>query len=82
MKRSPAETGTSMPAPERVTVCDEPAASSVKTSEAVRTPVAEGVNVAEAVQCVPAAREEPQVVERLKSLTLDPDNRMLPMLTG
>jgi hypothetical protein len=38
MKRKPAEAGISTPVPESVTVCEEPAASSVKVSEAARWP--------------------------------------------
>jgi hypothetical protein len=82
MKRKPADTGVSMPVPESVTVCDGLAASSVKTSEALRAPAAPGVNVAEAVQRAPATREAPQVVVKPKSLALAPESRMLPMLTG
>ena len=51
-------------------------------SEAPREPTAPGVNVAEAAQAAPAAREDPQVVVKPKSVTLAPESRMLPMLTG
>ena len=48
--------------PESDTDCGLPLALSVMVSEAVRAPVAEGVNDIAMVQLPPAATEEPQVL--------------------
>ena len=51
-----------MPVPERLTVCGLPLALSVMLTEAVRLPLAEGLNVTLIVQWAPAATELPHVV--------------------
>ena len=48
--------------PERVTVWGLPLALSVMLTEAVRLPLAEGLNVTLIVQLLPAATELPQVL--------------------
>ncbi len=50
------------PVPVRLMVCGLPAALSVMLTEAVRVPVAVGVNVTEIVQLALAASEAPQVL--------------------
>jgi hypothetical protein len=49
------------PAPVRVTNCGEPVALSAMLSDAVRVPVAAGLNSTEIVQLAPGARVAPQV---------------------
>ena len=51
-----------VPLPERLTLCGLPLALSVMLSEAVRLPLAEGVNVTLIVQLAPAASELPHVL--------------------
>ncbi len=51
------------PVPLKGTLCGEPAAESVTSSAALRVPAAVGVNVTEAVQCAPAAKDVPQVLD-------------------
>jgi len=50
------------PVPERLTVCGLPLALSVMLTEAVRLPLAAGVNVTLIVQLAPAGTELPQVL--------------------
>lgn len=50
-----------VPVPERATVCGEPEALSATESDAVRVPVAAGLNSMETVQLALAARDAPQV---------------------
>jgi hypothetical protein len=63
--------------PESATVCGLPLALSVMLSEAVRLPLAEGVNRAAIVQLPPAATEAPQVLFSVKSPASAPVNAML-----
>ena len=51
-----------VPVPERLTVCGLPLALSVMLTEAVRLPLAEGVNVTRIVQLALAATELPHVL--------------------
>ena len=51
-----------VPVPERVTVWGLPLALSVMLTEAVRLPLAEGLNVTLIVQLLPAATELPHVL--------------------
>ena len=51
------------PVPLSGTLCGEPAVESVTSSAAVRVPAAVGVNVTEVVQCAPAAKDVPQVLD-------------------
>ena len=51
-----------VPVPERLTVCELPLALSVMLTDAVRLPLAEGVNVTLIVQWAPAATELPHVL--------------------
>jgi len=51
-----------VPVPERLTVCGLPLALSVILTEAVRLPLAAGVNVTLIVQLLPPATELPQVL--------------------
>ena len=51
-----------MPVPERITVCGLPLALSEMLSEAVRLPLAAGVNVTLMVHLALAASELPQVL--------------------
>ena len=69
-----------VPLPERLTVCGLPLALSVMLSEAVRLPLAEGVNVTLIVQLVPAATLAPQLLVCAKSLALVPASARLVML--
>ena len=55
-------TRAAVPVPERLTVCGLPLALSVMLTEAVRLPLAEGVNVTLIVQLAPAATELPHVL--------------------
>ena len=55
-------TRAAVPVPERLTVCGLPLALSVMLSEAVRLPLAEGVNLTLIVQLAPAASELLHVV--------------------
>jgi len=52
----------SVPVPDRLIVCGLPLALSVMRTEAVRLPLAEGLNVTLMVQLAPAATELPQVL--------------------
>ena len=69
-----------VPVPERVTVWGLPLALSVMLTEAVRLPLAEGLNVTLIVQLLPAATELPQVLVCAKSLALVPVRARLVML--
>jgi len=69
-----------VPVPERLTVCGLPLALSVMLTEAVRLPLAEGLNVTLIVQLLPAATELPQVLVWAKSLALVPVSARLVML--
>jgi hypothetical protein len=51
-------------------------------SEAVRLPLADGVNVTLTEQLTPAASELPHVLDSVKSLELAPVSAMLEMLKG
>ena len=51
-----------VPVPERLTVCGLPLALSVMLTEAVKLPLAAGVNVTLMVQLLPAATELPHVL--------------------
>ena len=51
-----------VPVPERLTVCGLPLALSAMLTEAVRLPLAAGVNVTLIVQLAPPATELPQVL--------------------
>jgi hypothetical protein len=55
-------TAGAVPVPERLTVCGLPAALSEMLTDAVRVPVAVGLNVTLIVQLPPAATELPQVL--------------------
>ena len=68
-----------VPVPERLTVCGLPLALSVMLSEAVRLPLAEGVNFTLIVQLAPAATELPHVLVCAKSLALVPVSARLVM---
>jgi len=70
-----------VPVPERLTVCGLPLALSVMLSEAVRLPLAEGVNFTLIVQLAPAATELPHVLVCAKLLALAPVSAMLVMLS-
>ena len=65
--------------PERLTVCGLPLALSVMLTEAVRLPLAEGVNVTLIVQLAPAGTELPHMLDRAKSLALVPVSARLVM---
>jgi hypothetical protein len=69
------------PVPDRAAVCGLPVPLSVTVTEAVRVPMAVGLNVALMVQLAPATRLEPQVVVREKSPLLVPVIAMLLILT-
>jgi hypothetical protein len=69
-----------VPAPESAAACGLPLALSATVSEAVRLPVAAGVNNIAMVQVPPAATDAPQVLIWLKSLALAPVKAMLVML--
>jgi hypothetical protein len=69
-----------VPVPERLTVCGLPLALSVMLTEAVRLPLADGVNVTLIGQLPPAAAELPQVLVSEKSLAFVPVTVMLVML--
>ena len=51
-----------VPVPERLTICGLPLALSVMLTEAVRLPLAAGLNVTLIVQLAPAATELPHVL--------------------
>ena len=63
-----------------VPVCGLPEALSVMESEAVREPIALGLNVMLKVQLSPTARVAPQVVVRVKSAALVPVTLVLLMV--
>ena len=69
-----------MPVPERLTVCGLPLALSVMLTEAVRLPLAAGLNVTLIVQLLPAATELPHVLVWAKSLALLPVRARLVIL--
>ena len=69
-----------VPVPERLTVCGLPLALSVMLSEAVRLPLAEGVNLTLIVQLAPAATLDPQFLLCAKSLGFVPVSARLEML--
>jgi hypothetical protein len=62
----------SVPVPERLTVCGLARALSVMLTEAVRLPLADGVNVTLMVQEAPAATDLPHVFVSAKLLLLVP----------
>ena len=70
-----------VPVPERLTVCGLPLALSVMVTEAVRLPLAEGMNVTLIVQLAPAATLAPQLLVCAKSLELAPVSAMLVMFS-
>jgi len=61
------ESKTTVPVPLRETVCVPPGALSVTDSMPLRVPEAVGAKVTMIVQLAPAARNEPQVSDWLKS---------------
>ena len=65
-------TDTTVPVPERATVCGLPAASSATERVAVRAPPPLGVNVTLIVQLAPAARVAPHVVVLAKLFAFVP----------
>jgi len=67
------------PVPESDAACGLPMSSSAMVSEAVRVPVAEGVNNIAIVQLPPAATAELQVSFSVKSAGSAPVNAMLEM---
>ena len=69
-----------VPVPERVTAWGLPLTLSVMDSEAVRLPLAAGLNVTLTEQLALAASELPQVLVWVKSLALAPVSAMLVML--
>jgi len=71
-----------LPAPVRLTDCGLPLALSVMLTEAVRLPLAEGVNATLMVQLAPAATELPHVLVWAKSLALVPVSTRLVMFKG
>ena len=73
-------TTAAVPVPERLTVCGLPRALSVMLSEALRLPLAEGVNVTLIVQRAPPASDLPQVLVSAKLLPLVPVRARLVML--
>ena len=73
-------TTVAVPVPDRLTACGLPLALSVMLTEAVRLPLAAGVNVTLIVQLLPAATELPQVLVCAKSLALVPVSARLVML--
>lgn len=74
--------GAAAPVPESVTDCGLLAAESVKLSEALRVPVAPGLNTTATVQLPDAARLAPHVVlDTEKSAALAPVTVMLVMVT-
>ena len=73
-------TRAAVPVPERLAVCGLPLALSVMLTEAVRLPLAAGLNVTLIVQLAPAATELPQVLVCAKSLALVPVRARLVML--
>jgi hypothetical protein len=62
-----------IPVPVKATVCGLPEALSVTDSDALREPVAVGLNVIENVQLAPTASVDPQVVVRVKSPEFVPE---------
>lgn len=78
--RLPGARVTPVPVPVRATVCGLPEALSVMESEAVREPIALGLNVMLKVQLSPTARVAPQVVVRVKSAALVPVTLVLLMV--
>ena len=73
-------TRAAVPVPERLTVCGLPLALSVMLTEAVRLPLAAGLNVTLIVQLLPAATELPHVLVWAKSLALLPVRARLVIL--
>ena len=63
--------------PDRLTGCGLPVALSVILNEAVRVPIAAGVNNIAMVQLPPAATEVLQVLASVKSVVLVPVKAML-----
>ena len=72
-------TTVAVPVPDRLTACGLPLALSVMLTEAVRLPLAAGVNVTLIVQLLPAATELPHVLVCAKSLALVPVSARLVM---
>jgi hypothetical protein len=68
------------PVPERLTVCGLPVALSARVRDAVRVPLAAGLNVTLTEQLALAASELPQVLVWVKLLALAPVSVMLVML--
>ena len=60
------------PVPVRLSVWGLPEALSVNATEAVRVPAALGANETVSVHCAEAAREEPQLLVRVKSWGFEP----------
>ena len=70
----------SVPVPERLTVCGLPRALSMMLTEALKLPLADGLNVALIVQWAPAASDLPQVLPCAKLARLVPLTTMMAIL--
>ena len=70
----------SVPVPERLTVCELPRALSVMLTEALRLPLADGLNVTLIVQEAPAATDLPHVLVSAKLVRLVPLTTMLDII--
>ena len=70
-------TAGAAPVPVRLTVCGLPVALSARVRDAVRVPLAAGVNVTLIVQLFPATTLDPQLFVWAKSLVLVPERAML-----
>jgi hypothetical protein len=71
--------GVTVPVPLRVTDCGEPAALSVRETDAAKVVAEAGVKVTDMAHLAPAARDLPHVFVCAKSLGLVPVMEMLPM---
>jgi len=69
------------PSPESVTVCGLPLAFELMVSEAVRVPVAFGLNVTETTQLAPGARVLPQLLVWSNSVAFVPMRVMVVMFS-
>ena len=70
------------PVPERVMLWGLPVALSAMLTDALRVPVAVGLNVIFIVQLEPAATLDPQLLFCVKSLAFDPETEMLVILSA
>ena len=73
-------TAGAVPVPVRLTLWGLPVALSARVRDAVRVPLAAGINVTLTEQLALAASELPQVLVSVKSLALAPVSVMLVML--